>query len=158
MGCGVLICFAMSEFPICHVVVSSVADPFLLALFPPPAQTGLTRRRLYLTSCYRSFGSLCLFPLGRGYLLVVTPLGCFGRSMVGSMAYMAENLGIVLSPFRVQIGLCPFVGLRCCPLFQCVMCLPALRLRLCLLCQEYLGWSLWKHSSEYLTFVSLVIL
>ena len=45
MGCGVLICFAVVEFPLCHGVVRLVADPFLLALFPPPALTGLTRRR-----------------------------------------------------------------------------------------------------------------
>ena len=142
MGCGVLICFAVSEFPLCHVVVRSVADPFLLASFPPPAPTGLTRRRLHLTLCFRFFGSPCLFPFGREYLFVVTLLGCFGRTMAGRMVYMAGNLGIVLFPFRLWIGLCPFVGLRCCPLFQYVMCLLALRLRLCLLYQEYLGWSL----------------
>ena len=70
--------FAVAEFPLCHVVVRSVADPFLLALFPPPTLSGLTRCRLHLTLCFRFFGSPCLSPFGCGSLFVVTPLGCFG--------------------------------------------------------------------------------
>ena len=50
MGSGVLICFVVSEFSLCHVVVRVVADPFLLVLIPPPVLIGLTCRRLHLTS------------------------------------------------------------------------------------------------------------